>query len=248
MKQEHIILVSAIILSLWFFYIWNQLSTTNPWFVANTISVAWEWKTTIAPDSMWISLNASELAPDTSSAQRAVNTKINQIKTILTTYEIPNRDIKTASVSIYPEYDWRDSGRNLLWHRATQTLEITVTWPDFVEKWWQIVDEISRLWDIQINTVSFQIKDKNQAMSDARENAFQDARAKAEQLAKFAWIRIKWVASITDQSIDYHGPYPMYGRMEMASDMWMWWTTPWADFSQWEMEVSVNLQVIFETR
>jgi uncharacterized protein YggE len=74
----------------------------------HTISVTGEGKTNMAPDSMVISLAVSELASTTQEAQAQSNAKINQIKQILSNYNIPAKDIKTENVSVYEEYDWTD--------------------------------------------------------------------------------------------------------------------------------------------
>jgi uncharacterized protein YggE len=57
---------------------------------------------------MRIYFSVSELADTTQEAQTLTNTKANQLKIILGSYDIPESDIKTESVSINEEYDWTE--------------------------------------------------------------------------------------------------------------------------------------------
>lgn len=173
----------------------------------------------MAPDSMVISLAVSELGETTQDAQSVANTRLNQVKTILETYKIPSKDMQTTNLSIYPEYDWTDGGRKLLGQRATQTLTITIKDPDFTSIGGKIIDEVSKIGNIQVNNSYFEIQDKNAAMAQAREEAFADAKEKAEQLAKAGGLRLLKAVSISDNSINYYPtPYPMMAKAEMAMD------------------------------
>jgi uncharacterized protein YggE len=46
------------------------------------------------------------------------------------------------------------------------------------------MNKISEIGEINVNNVNFIVDDKSKAMEEAREKAFNDAKAKAEQLAK----------------------------------------------------------------
>lgn len=162
-----------------------------------------EGKSQIAPDSMRIYFSVSELADTTQEAQTLTNTKTNQLKIILQTYEIPESDVKTESISINEEYDWTEGGRNLLGYRATQSLTITIQDPEFARVGSEIIDEVAQIGGVKVNNTSFVLKDKNTAMAEAREEAFQDAKTKAEQLANAGNLRLRKALSISDMSVDY---------------------------------------------
>jgi|GEM_PF-2405356 len=84
-------------------------------------------------------------------------------------------------------------------------------------------------------------------MATAREAAFADAKAKADQLAQAAGLRVKKAISITDSYVDYGSPvYPMYAKAEMA--MGDSESLPPANISAGEMEVKVQIQVVFEAK
>lgn len=245
MRSQNIIFVLAIlVLAGSLIYIGGQLD--DRWDRAeNTISVTGEGKTNMAPDSMIISLAISELAATTQDAQAQSNAKVNQVKAILEKYNIPAKDIKTENVSVYEEFDWTDGGRKPLGYRSAQTLTITIADGDYTTIGGQIIDEVAQIGGVQVNNTYFALKDKNEAMAIAREEAFADAKTKAEQLAKAAGLRVKKAISINDSYVDYGGPiYPMMGKAEVAMDS----MGGWADISAGEMEVSVQIQVVFETK
>jgi len=87
----------------------------SPYGMANSISVMGEGKASVTPDMLVINVSISELAATTELAQTQANEKINKLKEILKAAEIADKDIKTANVNVYPEYDRSDaSGRKLL--------------------------------------------------------------------------------------------------------------------------------------
>jgi len=245
-SQNILITVAILILAASLLYIGGKLD--KGFNNENTISVMGDGKANITPDSMVISLSINELADTTQEAQTKSNTKVNAVNAILSGYNIPASNIKTESVSVYEEYDWTEGGRNLLGYRSTQTLTITIDDGDYTAIGGQIIDEVAQIGGVQVNNTYFALKDKYEAMAMARDEAFADAKAKAEQLARTAWLRIKKAISINDSYVDYGSPvYPMYGRAEMAMDS-VGGMGGWADISAGEMEIRVQIQVVFETR
>lgn len=245
MRSQNIIFILAVlVLAGSLIYIGGQLEDRSSG-AENTISVTGEGKTNMAPDSMVISLAISELAATTQDAQAQSNAKVNQVKAILEKYNIPAKDIKTENVSVYEEFDWTDGGRKPLGYRSAQTLTITISDGDYTTIGGQIIDEVAQVGGVQVNNTYFALKDKNEAMAVAREEAFADAKTKAEQLAQAAWLRVKKAISINDSYVDYGSPvYPMYAKSEVAMDS----MGGWADISAGEMEITVQIQVVFETK
>lgn len=247
MRSQNIIFILAVlVLAGSLIYIGGQLEDRSSG-AENTISVTGEGKTNMAPDSMVISLSISELAATTQDAQAQSNAKVNQVQEILTKYNIPAKDIKTENVSVYEEFDWTDGGRKPLGYRSAQTLTITIADGDYTTIGGQIIDEVAQVGGVQVNNTYFALKDKNEAMAVAREEAFADAKTKAEQLAQAAGLRVKNAISINDSYVDYGSPiYPMMGKAEGAMDSVG--MGGWADISAGEMEVTVQIQVVFETK
>jgi len=246
------LLGATIILAGTFFYVWNRMiqsskdnQQTSMW-ITNTISVVWEWKTFVVPDTLVINISVSELAKTTQEAQTQANAKIAKIKEILKTLEIAKENLKTINVNVYPEYDRSNNQRTLLGYRSQQSLSIEVAWENFATKGWDVIDKIAAIGWVNVDNTYFNLKDKNKAMGDAREKALNDAKTKAEQLAKFSWMTLGKPVMITNNEINYN-PTPMYAMAESAK--WAWDTTMnTADLSPGQTEVTVTVNVSYEIK
>ncbi len=221
----------------------------SPYGMANSITVNGEGKASVKPDMLVVNLSVSELAATTELAQTQADEKMNKIKELLSGYAIPESNIKTTSVNVYPEYDWSDaSGRKLLWYRAQNSLSINVTWENFGDIGGKIVADVATIWGVNVDGTYFDLKDKNAALSGARQKALDDAKAKAEQLATASGRRLGKVLNITDNSY-YNIPGPIYyakaeGMWAVAADT----ATTNTSLSPGETEVTVNVNVVYRIK
>lgn len=246
MKQNALFVLAILLLSGGLVYIGHQLSEgwSNAVGMTNTISVAGEGKAKVAPDTMLISFSVSELAKTTEEAQKTANTKLAQLRTILQTFEIPDNKISTQQLSIYPEYNRNDGKNTIIGYRATQTIDVRVMGDKFADKWSQIIDEASKIGSISVYNSSFIVDDMDAAMLKAREEAFKDAKTKAQQLADLADVDLGDPVTITDQSSqNYPIPPIMYAKAEMDMAGGSVGST---QVNPGETEITVNLQVVFE--
>ncbi len=208
-----------------------------------------EWKDSVSPDMLVINVSISELAATTDAAQTKANDKVNKLKAILKSVDIADKDIKTTNVNAYPEYDRSNaSGRKSLGYRAQQSITINVSGEKFAEKWASIVDQIAKIGWVNVDNTYFDLKDKNAAMQWAREKAFADAKAKAEQLAKAGGVTLGKPVMISDNNVSYT-PGPMYyARAEMVGGVGDIATQPPNSLSPGETEVTININVVYEIK
>ncbi|HCY21118.1 TPA: hypothetical protein DIC40_04675 [Patescibacteria group bacterium] len=80
------------------------------------------------------------------------------------------------------------------------------------------MNKISEIGEINVNNINFILDDKSVAMEEAREKAFNDAKAKAEQLAKLGGLTLGQPTMITEQEIQYNYDRPMYAMEAKAMD------------------------------
>lgn len=173
----------------------------SPYGIANTITVNGEGKAYVKPDILVINVSVSELADTTEKAQTQSNEKISKLMELLSGFNVPEKDIKTTNVNVYPEYDRSDaSGRKLLGYRSQHSLSITLSGENFGEIGNQIVTAVAKIGGVNVDNSYFDLKEKTSALSAGREKALQDARAKAEQLAKASGARLGKVVTITDNT------------------------------------------------
>ncbi len=248
------LLWAALILALTTFFVGNAMVQSNKnnqqssQGITNTISVMGEGKASVAPDMLVINVSISELAATTELAQKQANQKVTKVNDILNAASIAQKDIQTASVNVYPEYDRSDaSWRKLLWYRATQSITIKVSWDNFWQKGADIVDKIWAIGAVNVDNTYFDLKDKNASMQWARDNAFADAKAKAEQLAKAGGVMLGKPVMITDNNISYTPGPIMYDKANMA--VWSTTNAPSTPaLSPGQTEVTVDVQVVYEIK
>lgn len=188
--------------------------------IQNSISVAGEGKITATPDIVRISSGVSELADSTKEAQQQANKKLERIIEILKNNDVTERNVQTSNLSFRPEYDWKgDDGRKLIGQRVSQTLTIEIpgidTKPSRVTK---ILDSLGEIDGLELNSVNFDIEDKKELFSAAREEAFEKALQKAKELARFGDVKLGAPISISEGHVQYN---PMPFRNFAAKEMLM---------------------------
>jgi uncharacterized protein YggE len=224
-------------------------TSQSPYGMANSISVMGEGKTMVKPDMLVINFSVSELADTTEKAQTQSNEKVNKVRELLSGLNIPENQLKTTSVNVSPEYDRSEpSGRKLLGYRSWHSMTVTLTGEIFSEIGGQIITEVSKIGGVNVDGTYFDLKDKNSALSGAREIALQDARAKAEQLARASGGKLGKVITITDNTY-YNMPGPIYyARAEgMGGDVAMD-SAASNSLSPGETEVTVNVNVVYKIK
>lgn len=230
------------------FFMFKSNTSQSPYGMANSISVMGEGKTMVKPDMLVINLSVSELADTTEKAQAQSNEKVVKVRDLLSGLNIAESNLKTTSVNVSPEYDRSEpSGRKLLGYRSRHSMTVTLTGDNFGEIGGQIITDISKIGWVNVDGTFFDLKDKNSALSGAREIALQDARAKAEQLAKASGARLGKVVTITDNTY-YSIPWPIYyakaeGMGGVAMD-----SAASNSLSPGETEVTVNVNVVYKIK
>lgn len=140
---------------------------------------------------------------------------------ILTTNLIQTRDVKTTQLSISPVYDYVNGSQVLRGQEASQTITAKVrNLAKDGTNLGRLVDQLAGIDNINLSGISFDIENKKPLSSRARDQAFEDARAKAEQYANLSGLRLGTVQSITDSSTRDFYPTPMYSaaRVQLAQN------------------------------
>lgn len=216
----------------------------------HTISVAWNGEVRVTPDTLILYLRVEDTADTTAEAQKNVDEKVAQIKEIIKEYNIKDSDIKTTNINVYEAYDWTDNGRKSLWFTANHNLEIKIKSANVDNEWvgGKIISQVSEIEWVFVNSVNYDIDDKTEYYSQARELALKKANQKAEDLAKYAWVKLWAPVSISEQrSSDYaiasRSAKNTYFVEEQAFD-----DAGWSDISLWEMKITLDVDVVYEIK
>jgi hypothetical protein len=202
------IIALTIILSTFFIsrtgiYIKNTGGVESNGKISNTISVSGDGKVSAKPDMVKLNIGFQETAPTSKDALAKVNSKVDSALKILKDNGISDSDIITSNLNIYTEYDYSNSSRRIIGQRASENLEVKIKKiDDKATKAVKIVDELSAVDNLQMNGIYFDIEDKTELFSKAREMAFNKAQQKAEELAKLSKVKLAKPVSISDSTYD----------------------------------------------
>lgn len=149
--------------------------------VQRTLDVSGTGKLTVKYDTAEVTLGVSELKPAAGEAYSAMSNSMDKIVNVLKKAGIKEEDIKTGTFNLNAEYDWKDGTQNLRGFRSTNTLIITTNKLDQVATLIQAAVEAG---SNQLQGVRFYVKDTDALLNQALDLAVDDAKAKADRVAK----------------------------------------------------------------
>ncbi len=173
-----------------------------------TIAVSGMGTATLAPDIAYFSAGVTETNASVADAQNNVNTKTNAIIDALRQGGVDvDKDVKTSGYSVQPQYNYPQNGAPVLTgYRITNSVNVTVR---DITKVGQLLDAVTKAGANQVGGVSFGLADPEAASRVAREQAVQNARNKADTLAKATGVSVGIVMTIDDQSTTPAPPRPV---------------------------------------
>lgn len=181
----------------------------------STFDVTGESKISTIPDKAMISMGLTVNEPTVKQAQDKANTIINGINAELGKLGIEKKDIKTDNYNLYPNYDYRE-GQKITGYNVNANLTVSLT--DF-SKLNQAIDAATKVGANQIGGISFTLSDekKKEIEHQARKEAIDNAKAKAESLSKLAGMRLGKIVNVFEQP-SYNGGREIMPMMAKAQD------------------------------
>ena len=174
---------------------------------------------------------ASEAIGENADAMSAV---IEAIKAL----GISEDDMITTSYSVYPQYDWTDTGRVFKGYTVTNLVQVTVKDLDIVG---DVIDAAAEAGANQINGITFGLSDemREELKNNAYIAALTDAQSKAELIADTLGLSISGVQSVTENS---YVPVMSYAYAEGADMAKSYAPTP---VLSGELAVTVNVYIVY---
>ena len=137
-----------------------------------------------APDTLTADVGIEVVAPDATAAMNQSSDRQRTVIEALTTGGIDAKDISTTGVNLQPQY-----GENsvVTGYRAGNTIQVRIRDLDAAP------DRLAAIVDAggdatRINSVTFSIEDDSTLVSDARAEAFGDAKNRAQQYAELSGL------------------------------------------------------------
>jgi uncharacterized protein YggE len=165
-------------------------------FAATTLNLSATGETSAAPDRASLSLGVSALAPTAAQALNDNSRKMAQVIAALRAQGAPERDIRTSSLSVEPQYVFtQGQPQRLTGYQARN--QVTVGVQDMA-KIGPLLDAAVAAGANEVSGLSFGIKDPQQAEDQARLDAVKALKAKADLYAQATGYRVARLVSLSE--------------------------------------------------
>jgi len=169
----------------------------------NQMRVSGSATITKSPDIAISQIGVQTIAREVDPAIDENNRKAEAIINALKSFGIAENDIQTTSFNIYPQRDYSKDPNVVVGYQVDNMLSVTFRDLDKVGKGLQ---EAINAGANNIYGISFTLDNPEDARSEARILAIQNARKKAEDMAEAAGIELDKIVNVNETS----GSYPIY--------------------------------------
>ncbi len=179
------------------------------------ISVTGSGSSAAPPDIAIVTVGVEVVSSSVAAARTQAATDGAAVIEALRSGGVHQRDLATTTFSVHPEYDHRN-GKHLPGYRVTNTVEARVRGLDSLG---QLVDSVVAAGgdNTVINSIRFAHEDSTALDTAARNEAWQDARRKAAQLAELAGLELGDPTFINEQTRPSPTPPLRHAMMEGAA-------------------------------
>ena len=177
-----------------------------------SIAVSGEGTVSAPPDTAVVVVGVSVLRDTVAQAQADAGVAMDAVLDAARENGIDEDDFVTTQFSVFPEFDFsRDNERELRGFRIVNRVQIKVR---DIEAAGDVIDAavIAGGDEVVVDSLSFTVDDTSAMVDQAREQAVNAARDKAEKLAQLSGVDLGQVISVTESG----GPRPPV--IEFAQD------------------------------
>ncbi len=193
----------------------------------NTVSFNGEGKVLAKPDIALANLTILTEATTSKAAQDDNSRKSKAVVDFLKKQGIEEKDIKTSGYNIYPKYSYPkpipmvlpptssympqyyDTDPKIIGYQVIESLEVKIR---DLSKASSILDGVVTAGVNQVNSLQFDIDDKEKLKKEAREEAVADAKKKAVELQDQVDVKLGKIINYTE---GFNGwPAPMYYKAD----------------------------------
>ena len=184
----------------------NGAGTTGTRF----ITVTGVGSVSVVPDAVRFNPTVSTLGATNNAALSTATKSAAAVRQALKDAGIASKDIRSASISVYPEYNWtQEAGTKITGYRASQSFDVLVR---SASKAGIIIEAVITAGgdSVQLGGVIPVTLNPTLATEQARAAAVTNAKSKASSYAKLLGTSIGKVLSLEEQSSPvYSSPFPM---------------------------------------
>ncbi|HUX35859.1 MAG TPA: SIMPL domain-containing protein [Candidatus Paceibacterota bacterium] len=173
---------------------------------ARTLVVSGEGKTTVSPDIAEVSFSVVSQGTNPQNLAAANNDKMTAVINNIKSNGVDAKDITTTSYNLQPNYSYdKNTGRSYIYnYTLTQTVSVKIR---DLSKVADVIGGVVPLGVNQMGSVSFQIDDPEKVIGQAREDAYNQAKEKAQAIAAASGVKLGRIISINEYQ---NTPMPYY--------------------------------------
>lgn len=177
----------------------------------------------VEPNMVTLNIEVWSKANSAKQAQALNATEFQKVKKNFDTFKVKKEDIQTDTYSLNPEYvyDQKTQQNKMVGFRALQIMKVTLHKTEDLGAFLDaVVSSASKNESgTNVNSISWDTDKRQQIELSALADAVKNGRAKADELAKAAGVRIKGVSMLSHGVSSSMPPVPMRGMMKaMAFD------------------------------
>lgn len=174
-----------------------------------TLSVNGSAQVMLEPDVAYVSIGVHTEGEDAGAAVDENNARVQEVIDALVAQGVDEKDIQTVNFSIYPLTQYGENNQ-VTGIRYSVDNSVYVTLRN-IESIGDVLGTATEAGANSINGISFDVLDKDEAMTQARTEAIANARTLAEQMAEAADVTLGEIHSINFATVS--PPVPLiYGR------------------------------------
>jgi uncharacterized protein YggE len=171
-----------------------------------TINVTGTGKVTLTPDIAYVSIGVHTEGKDAAEAVATNTSQAQKVVDALKAFKIDPKDIQTINFSIYPQQQYDNEGKPQgITYVVDNTVYVTLR---DINQLGELLDAVVKAGSNSINSIQFDVADREAAMSQARKLAVENGQKQAEELAAAADVTLGQVLAINSSSPS--APVPMY--------------------------------------
>jgi len=174
------------------------------------ITVTGVGSVSVVPDAVRFSATVSIVGATNNAALSTATKSASAVRQALKDAGIATKDIRSANISVYPEYNWtQEAGTKITGYRASQSFDVLVR---SASKAGTIIEAVVTAGgdSVQLGGVIPVTLNPILATEQARAAAVTNAKSKASSYAKLLGASIGKVLSLEEQSSPvYSSPFPM---------------------------------------
>ena len=172
----------------------------------------------VVPDAVRFNATVSVLGSTNAAALSSASKSAAAVRAALKDKGIAVKDIRSANISVYPEYTWtQEAGTKITGYRASQSFDVLIRKASVAGS---IIEAVVTAGgdNVQLGGVIPTTLNPSAATEEARAAAVANAKSKATSYAKLLGTSIGKVLSLEEQSSPvYSSPFPM-AKAGVAAD------------------------------